>query len=96
MKELKDLNRTQKLTLLAVCKANKGQLNARWSRAFIQRFFPEKSQLKYFRKALDKLVSNGFVGEKPSRRKRTYFLTKKGISACKVLKEDEEIIENGI
>ena len=96
MKELKDLNTYQKVTLLAVCKANKGQLNARWSKAHIQKFLPEKSQLKYFRKALDKLVSNGFVGEKPSRRKRTYFLTKKGISACKVLKEDEEIIENGI
>ena len=95
MKELKDLNTYQKVTLLAVCKATKGQLHARWSKAHIQKFLPEKSQLKYFRKSLDKLVSNGFVREMPSG-KRTYSLTIKGRSACNVLKEEKEIIENGI
>jgi len=71
-------------------------LYTRWSKPFIQKFFRGKSQLKYFGKSLGKLVSNGFVGEKPSKKKMTYSLTKKGISACKVLKEEEEIIENGI
>ena len=96
MKELKDLNKYQKVTLLAVYKATKGRLNARLSKAHIQKFLPEKSQQKYFSKSLGTLVSNGFVTEKPSWRKKTYSLSKKGIRDCKVLKEENEIIENGI
>ncbi len=85
MKDLKDLNRYEKIVLSACGKANKYSLGSHRSIEIIRKKINPKQQ-KYVNKAMKTLVSSGFIIQHPTSRKTTYGLSPKGLNACNLLK----------
>ncbi|MFX0104347.1 MAG: hypothetical protein ACFE75_02510 [Candidatus Hodarchaeota archaeon] len=84
MKELEDLNETEKAVLFACCDANNFSLKSRVPIEAIAKRVQISG--KFFKKVIRLLLSNGFIREHPSGRKTTYELTRKGWKAGYKLK----------
>jgi len=87
MKDLKDLNRYQKIILSACCRANKYSLGSHRSIEIIRKKIKPEYH-KYLKKAIKTLVSNGFLIQHPTGRKTTYELSPKGLNACNLINND--------
>jgi len=87
MKELEKLTETEKSVLLACYDANNFSLSSHVPKEAIMRRLRNLNP-KYRKKAFNVLLSSGFILKKPTGKKITYGLTKKGLTAGNRLKED--------
>jgi hypothetical protein len=87
MKTFEELTRYEKTVLLACGKANNFSLSSHVPIGYIRKKIEKKQQI-YVKKIMKILVSSGFILESPAGRNKTYKLSRDGLKACKLLKEE--------